>query len=199
MPLFLGVSVWGLIASPSMLTDMRISMYAHVVVVTLRSCPLTATRHWAVFFALSANWGARVITGLAALGAVSIGILLMLLLQHQIRAARDARIIEALEIAENTWNQRTVESAINQDVFPAEDSDTLMFSRKIRSNREIPLAREQASKIDPSVTAFMQVVISVAVLSSALYVLLLAHEVQPAMRDWACGMIGTIVGFWLGT
>lgn len=139
------------------------------------------------------------ITGLAALGAGSIGILLMLLLQHQIRAARDARIIEALEIAETAWNQRAVGSAINQSGSPADDSDTVMFSRKGRFNREIPLAREQASKIDPSVAAFMQVVISVAVLSSALYALLLAHEVQPAMRDWAFGMIGTIVGFWLRT
>lgn len=46
-------------------------------------------------------------------------------------------------------------------------------------------------------TFIMQVVISLAVLGSALYVVVALKDAEISLKDWAYGAIGTIVGFWL--
>ena len=47
---------------------------------------------------------------------------------------------------------------------------------------------------DPS--SFMPIIISLVLLSAALWVIL-SRSYQPTDRHWAYGAIGTIVGFWL--
>jgi hypothetical protein len=47
-----------------------------------------------------------------------------------------------------------------------------------------------------AVPLVMQVIISVVVLVAGLYVAL-SGKYQPAEKNWAFGIIGTIVGFWL--
>jgi hypothetical protein len=59
------------------------------------------------------------------------------------------------------------------------------------------LLKEIAVQQTPSrVPIIMQVVISILVLLSALYVIVVVKDAETSLKDWSYGAIGTIIGFW---
>jgi hypothetical protein len=136
------------------------------------------------------------IPGTWIIGVALLGILLLAVLSWLVDRSRLIRLREAAEYVIRETDRRV---GLWLQLHPEEAAEPGSFGRQgpLGTSDLVVVVEESGSKeLKSRLVTLMQVLVSVAILGAALYVIL-SKQYGDADTKWSYGIIGTVIGFWL--